>query len=221
MAFAVIVGDNTGHINRMLFPFLPLFLILLAYGFEQMHCPARFYTLGLAAFVLLGLLFVYQEMNRHITVAKYKTVAEALNKIRSLWGNDKLVYAGPDMGGVLLYGKGLRVIDLAMLNNRPLAAHGYAILDSLLFEVERPDVIEIHTRWSRLSGIDTLNRFYQRYERATVDGLTFYLHNRLIRDFSKKGLLERRPRHTLPQHPTIDQRIHHRFGEYYRLIDPS
>jgi hypothetical protein len=124
------------------------------------------------------------------TVARVALVSDALAEVQSASGRESLVFAGPDMGGVLLYSKGVRVVDLGMLCDPVLARRSYRIETSYVLDQRKPDAIEIHKEWDTISIFDTSPVFFARYRPVYVDGIRMFLTRALIAEIDPSRLTE-------------------------------
>ena len=225
--FNVVIGDNSGPINRMFYPFIPFFLILslalIAQTESRLLFSPKILTVVLV-FLFLALhirMFAFQVKD-NITVANYRRVALAVDKVRLATGKGRMVFAGPDMGGLLLYSRHLRVIDVAMLCNRYLALHGYNVFEDYIFFREKPDLLEIHTNWTEMSGIHEMDVFYRQYRPLYVDGMRFFIRCELLSELVQDDLVYESPVPPLPKSGKIwpgDRKIDDTFKGCF-IFDP-
>jgi hypothetical protein len=126
------------------------------------------------------------------TVGKINTMTGALQTIQQATGRRDLLFAGPDMGAVMLFSQGIRVIDLGLLCNRRLAHERYGVTDSYVLQQQKPDVIEVHGMWTGLTGMDSSRRFHEDYRMAMVDGRRVFLRTSLVASIAPSHLREMR-----------------------------
>lgn len=125
------------------------------------------------------------------TVERVAMVSNAIAKVQSASGHANLVFAGPDMGGILLYSNGVRIVDLGILCDPFLARKGYTVEASYLLAQRQPDAIEIHKEWTTTSAFDTSPAFFARYRPVYVDGFRIFLTRTLIADIDPSRLTEK------------------------------
>ncbi len=129
------VGKNWGPPDRELFPTLPFITYLfLRFSFYL----ARNTTYLRYVSVLLLLIVAYTTQRtfrrmhnplaplymRNITVDTIASLVPPVEEIRSATGYKTVTFATPDVGGVMLFGENLRVVDLGLLCDRTLARDG-------------------------------------------------------------------------------------------------
>ena len=126
---------------------------------------------GIYAFVFgLGMLLNMAAIVRsftsnqqfHFTVEEFRRVTHLVTLTQEHLGMERVTFAGPDMGSLLLLdGDGKRIIDLGLLCNKPLAANGHGIVDEYVLQQESPEIIEIHDNW--VEPFETSEIFYEMY----------------------------------------------------------
>lgn len=100
---------------------------------------------------------------RNITVDTIASLVPPVEEIRSATGNNTLTFATPDVGGVMLFGGNLHVVDLGLLCDRKLARDGYAKAPQYILKERRPDVIEVHGDWTTRTRITDSADLYTEY----------------------------------------------------------
>ncbi|MEW6251177.1 MAG: hypothetical protein AB1716_11055 [Planctomycetota bacterium] len=76
-----------------------------------------------------------------------------------------------DVGAALLYwGDRVRIVDLALLNNRAAAQGGWGEVERSLVRDTPPDVLATHTIWTGLAALDRSEFVLNEYVQVTVDG---------------------------------------------------
>lgn len=89
-----------------------------------------------------------QRLHEYVLVSRVHEAGQTVTYGQDLLDLPVLVYAGPDMGGLLLYeGDGKRIIELGLLSDPVLARSGYRGLDGRV-RAEKPDLIETHGLWT-------------------------------------------------------------------------
>ncbi len=195
------IGPNWGPPFRSFYaawPFLfCLALMPITSVFRSKALTAA--TVVLCLFALLRMSVRVHELNRndapiYMPKATIKTVAvmaQVLSDIESASRRSSLLYAGPDMGGVMLFAHGVRVIDLGLLCDPVLAHQRYAAINSYLLQQRRPDVIEVHEVWTKLTNLGAYPLFRSNYRPVYVDGMRVFLTNALIAAIDPSRLEEK------------------------------
>lgn len=116
-----------------------------------------------------------------ITPVTYRDTGLRVDALRSILGLETISFLAPDMGGLGLCcpGTHIRVLDLALLLNRRLAHEGYGALGDYL-EQERPDLIETHVPWTRISGLFEQVAFRTDYVPVVFENTLFWLRRDLL-----------------------------------------
>ena len=125
------------------------------------------------------------------TVRKIALVDTAITDIQSASHHPNLVFAGPDMGAILLYSNGVRVVDLGLLCDPILARKRYAAVDSYVMQQRQPDVIEVHNNWTTLTGLDHSALFHNQYRPVYVNHKRLFVSRALIADINPARLTEK------------------------------
>ncbi len=198
--FNLAIGINWGPTNRMAYPVLPFVILLLLLSAEEARDGRR---LPGIVIILAGLLFVPYQLALHRKdmpnmppVAAIRHNARLAGHLRALSGKDKIIYAGPDMGGVVLFGRRMRVVDTGLLCNTYLARHGYDAFEEYVLVRERPDIIETHGVWTLVSGIYRMEDFYARYVPLRIDCTAWGIDEpafAITQFYIRKSLLRRLP----------------------------
>jgi hypothetical protein len=85
-------------------------------------------------------------------------------------GISPVTFAGPDMGGLLLFhGDVMRVLDLGLLCDPVLARRGYEHIPEYIFTAERPHAIAVHDCWAQATQLYKMREFYEQYFPCLVD----------------------------------------------------
>ena len=182
--FNAVIGQNWGYHGRMqLSAIPPVVLSVIAI----LHVArARWSTLQIttaAAGLLIGSMSVLQWGNIGIALAvpsrgqpavtvtpdSFRLTGEAVDLIRAELGQNTISFMTPDVGGSSLCCPRLQIIDLGLLANSRLATAGYANFDAYL-AATRPDVIEVHGVWARVSGMYDSPTFVSGYVPVVVTG---------------------------------------------------
>ncbi|HNY13485.1 MAG TPA: glycosyltransferase family 39 protein [Candidatus Wallbacteria bacterium] len=226
LLFNFIIGSNWGPKGRMFLPALPFLALYFSGIFGRKEKLANFMN----AFIILfcAAFFAYINVYYYVSLAPMQMQVEGF---RGVWNNariissraglDKFIYAGPDMGGFLLYSENLRVIDTALLCNRHLAHKGYARFGDYIFEDETPHIIKTHAVWTFVSGIYGDERFYKMYKPVSCRGTNFFVRNDVFDNLSKKSALRRTEMPVIAdeesRYAKYDRQIYNKFGICYEL----
>jgi hypothetical protein len=160
------------------------------------------------------------------TIGKMATVSTAIAHLQSVSHHPNLVYAGPDMGAVLLYSNGVRVVDLGLLCDLVLARTRYTDIDHYVLEQRQPDLIEVHQYWTALTGLEHSSLFLSRYRPIYVDHKRFFATRDLIAAIDPEHLIEKTydsNGHSAESDPweksylPVDYRINQHFKHYLVL----
>ncbi len=232
------IGANWGPAVRSFYcgwPFLfCLFLLPLS------HLRVRTLTWATAALCLFALLRMtvhVQELRAsdapiympRARVGDIATMATLLSEVQSAAHHPHLLYAGPDMGAVMLYTNDVRLIDLGLLCDPYLARHRYAAIDSYVLQQRQPDVIEVHDFWTKLTNFQAYPLFRERYRPVYIHGIRVFLTRTLISGIDPERLTEKpfgpdgQPSDSDLQPPPvvkytpIDYRLNQTFGTYLVL----
>lgn len=234
--FAAATWGNWGYRGRMFFIALPFLLVTLAWSFERLARANRFPVFATnaiavvagAAAVTYGMRMAQAYLDSYgPTVADIARILPAVESAKRLTGLSRLTLAHPDLGGLLLYGDGIRIIDTALLCNGPMARQGYDAFPTEIFERERPDVIQTHGTWTRHTGIAQDEAFYKDYAPIFLDGVRLFMRRDLLakipadqrerRAFSANGGTDAYDQSLLwSRHSSkTDFAINRRFGYYW------
>lgn len=82
-----------------------------------------------------------------------------------------------DVGGVMLFGEQMRVIDLGLLCDRRLAQQGYAIAPHYILEERAPEIIGIHQQWTDLTGLGKIPDSYRKYRVMFIERQRFFVRS--------------------------------------------
>ena len=193
------IGPNAGPSVRSFYCGWPfLFCVLLLPTMSHTRALPWF-TVVFCLFAILRLFVRVEELNSkevpiympNATVDKVALMSTLLSDIESASHHPDLLYAGPDMGAIMLYSKGVRVIDLGLLCDPVLAHRGYAAINSYVLEQRQPDVIEVHQDWTTLSNLHASPIFLTKYRPVYVRGIRVFLTRQLIADIEPSHLTEK------------------------------
>ncbi|HEX3968310.1 MAG TPA: hypothetical protein VHW70_10125 [Edaphobacter sp.] len=232
------IGTNWGPPVRSFYPAWPFLFGLLLLPLSQLRTRTLAWaTAALCVFALLRMTVHVQELKAWqapvympgTTVSRFETVASVLSDIESASHHEHLVYAGPDMGAVMLFTHGVQVIDLGLLCDRFLARTRYTAINSYVLEQRQPDVIEVHENWTQLANLEAYPLFFQRYRPVYVHGIRTFLDRSLIESIDPSRLSEKpfqpdgRPdkselqQNSLLKYTKDDFRLNKDFGTYLIL----
>jgi hypothetical protein len=236
LVLSTAIGKNYGPPVRSFYcgwPFL-LCLILIPIILNLTSRLLAWATLFVCLFSLTHLVLFVRELHRkdapvympYITIDYVARMNNLLARIQSLSHRSQLVYAGPDMGGILLYSNGIQVIDLGRLCDATLAHQRYQAINSYVLQKRRPDVIEVHEIWTTLTRLQEYPLFINGYRPVFVDKKRLFLRNDLLQQIDATHLIERRfrsdghpidPELDSPGYPSPDLLLNQRFGSYLIL----
>jgi hypothetical protein len=119
-----------------------------------------------------------------VTPANFRATGLVVDRVRASLGLKEIALLTPDVGGLSLCCRQIRVLDFGLLTSRELAHSGYAGLGAYL-NAQQADLIITHTFWSELSGIYALPAFDRQYVPVVVSGMHMWLRkdhlSRLLR----------------------------------------
>ena len=232
------IGVNWGPPVRSFYPAWPFLFGLLLLPLSQLRTRTLAWaTAALCVFALLRMTVHVQELKAYqapiymprTTVSRFETVASVLSDIESASHHSHLVYAGPDMGAVMLFTHGVQVIDLGLLCDSFLARTRYTAINSYVLQQRQPDVIEVHENWTQLANLEAYPLFFRRYRPVYVHGIRTFLDRNLIQSIDASRLSEKpfqpdgRPdiselqQNSLLKYTNDDFRLNKDFGTYLIL----
>jgi len=240
--FAMATATIWGYPGRMFFVALPFLLVLLVWTVERIAAANRIpkapVVLIVAAATFLsigkGVRNAYAYLDRNtITVDELAQFLPALDAVKRLTAHRTLSVAHPDLGALMLYGRGLRIVDTALLCNRTLAQEGYEVFENEIFGRQKPDVLQTHGTWTKVAGIAAMASLYDDYVPVFVHGIRLFMRRELLAEIPS-GILQRREfspdgrtdafdpdllwtRHLRP----LDFEIDRHFGYYWVLADDT
>ncbi len=241
---ALAVGINWGPPNRLVFAVWPvlLYLILLPAwklaGWKHLRWQfsAVVVLVAIANLALLSAQLARADAPVYMpytTVDNDSRLATALEEVRAASSRSDLLYAGPDMGGAILFGNHLRVIDTGLLLDPTLARTRYRGFAHYIFDERHPDVIESHLLWTDESGLLGDEALYDQYEVLYVQDIRFFVTRRLLSEIPDSRLVRaafdsdgrRVLNGSAPEVSkgdlTADDRINQRFRTYFTLVGRS
>ena len=234
------VGQNWGPTDRELFAALPFLVYLLLR--MTMTIAGSAHRRSILSAVLLALVSyrvvrTWQRMAEPaaplympmITVQRVASLATPVEQIREAANLPELTFATPDVGGVMLFGKHLRVLDLGLLCDRRLSRTGYAGAADYLLTERRPEVFEVHSFWTSLVGVEFAPALYENYVPMVVNDTRYFVRRDVFarfadrtvsRDFTASGIalaggksaINAGP--TYPDYADVDSRINRKYGTY-------
>jgi hypothetical protein len=244
LVLGAIVGINWGPPNRSFFPVWPFLLyLILVPAWRLADSQALRTQLSLALLVIMSLTLVQTSMRMSrptapeympfITIDTIGHLVPPIEQVRAAAGRDDLLFAGADMGAILLYANNVRVIDLGLLCNAYLARVRYPGVHKYIFEAQRPHLMEIHSYWGDLTGINTDPALYQDYRLLFAGGIRFFVRNDVLGaipsnrlttgtfDSSGRSAAYAMDVMPYPDYTRSDYEVNRRFGVYYVLIPGS
>jgi hypothetical protein len=163
------------------------------------------------------------------TVDKVAALNTALLEIQAASHYSNLLFAGPDIGGILLYSNGIRVLDLGALCDPVLARRGYGDAIAYVLERRQPDAIDVHWNWTTQTNFQASPLFIDRYRPVYVRGFRIFLTRKLLEEINPSRLTERHfradghPENETPadtvqgKYGPNDYLLNHEFGSYFLL----
>ena len=194
------IGVNWGPPVRSFYPAWPFLFGLLLLPLSQLRPRTLVWaTAVLCVFALLRMTVHVQELRAfeapvympQTTVSRFETVASVLSDIESASHHSHLVYAGPDMGAVMLFTHGVQVIDLGLLCDPVLARTRYTAINAYVLQQRQPDVIEVHNNWTQFANLQAYPLFFRRYRPVYVHGIRTFLDRNLIQSIDPSRLSEK------------------------------
>ena len=238
---ALAVGINWGPPNRLVFAVWPilLYLILLPAwtlaGWKHLRWQ---FSAAVVLVAIANLAILSTQLARadapvympYTTVDNASHLATALEAVRTASSRSSLLFAGPDMGGVVLFGNHVRVIDTGLLLDPNLARTRYRGFAHYIFDQRHPDVIESHLLWTDVSGLLDDEALYDQYEVLYVQNLRFFVTRRLLSEIPNSRLnraafdpdgrrVDGGADEASKSDLTVDNRINQRFRAYFILRD--
>ena len=225
LILSTVIGTNWGPEFRSFYsgwPFLfCLFLLPVTYSFRSR--VLLWITACICLFALVRMSVRIQELRSknapiympQATVANVAHTNDLLMQIKSAAHRNNLLFAGPDMGGIILYAYGIQVIDLGLLCDPVLARQRYAAIDSYVLQQRQPDVIEVHQLWTTLTNFHNSPLFRSRYRPVYVDGKRLFLSRTLLADIDPSRLTEK----SFDSTGHSDDPAIARFDSDYRAVD--
>jgi hypothetical protein len=195
------IGANWGPEFRSFysgFPFL-FCLVLLPILSNLRGRPLALATLAVCAVAMLRSSLLVRDLNSpnaplyqsRATVINVATTGSRIAQFQQAAHRSTLLYAGPDMGGILLYSNGVRIIDLGLLCDPVLSHLRYEGIEPYVLEQRKPDVIEVHQRWTMYTRFHEYHSFKSNYRPVYIDGERFFLRNSLIAAIDPARLTEK------------------------------
>jgi len=231
---SVAIGQNWGPTLRSFYPGAPILLALALLPMRSFLTSERAARLAVAAICLCSVLRLgarVHEMSMpdgpiympYATVDDVGVTSGVLRDIQKATHQHDLLFAGPDMGAVMLYSDGIRIIDLGLLCDPVLARKRYQAIDSYVLEQRRPDVIEVHGRWSELTRLSNYPYFESNYQPVYVDGTRMFVKRQLIAQIDPQRLRDATFSATghvpgeKPFYTKVDFTLNQHFGHYLLL----
>jgi hypothetical protein len=196
------IGENLGPSFRSFYSGWPfLFFFLIQPVTSGLRSRALVWATGaICVLVLFRMSVRIREMNSTpgpaympgTTISDVARVATMLDDVESATHRQSLVFAGADMGGLMLFSHGVRIVDLGLLCDPVLARERYAAVNRYVLQQRRPDAIEVHQRWTQLTDFHDLPLFRANYRPVYVDGVRVFLSRELVASIDPARLSEGR-----------------------------
>jgi hypothetical protein len=195
------IGPNFGPDFRSFYcgwPFL-FYLLFFSVTWDLRSRVAPWATATLCLLAVVHLLHQVRELNGDdtphympgATIDGVAFMGSVLSDIQSASHHPQIVYAGPDMGGVMLFTSGVKVVDLGLLCDPVLAHQRYAAIGSYVLEQRRPDVIEVHQHWTEYTNLQAYPNFLSAYRPVYVHGVREFVSRSLLADIDPSRVAER------------------------------
>lgn len=189
------VGQNWGPPDREMFVALPfLVYCLLRLIFWLANTDQRRRAVCALLLVLVGYRVVRTAQRLHqpfapiymplITVNVIGSLVPPVERMREAAGLPVLTFASPDVGGTMLFGENLRVIDLGMLCDRRLARTGYVDAAQYILDQRLPEVIEVHSYWTLLTKVGESQEFYGKYLPVVINRKRYFVRRDVFEKFA-------------------------------------
>lgn len=233
--FCFFIGDIWGDAHRLVYPGFPFLLIFLFKLIDNRISKLLNLIYKIVIIITLGLFIntTYELFTqRLVSCVNLRTVeksGKSLTVLQTLLDIDKLCYAGPDMGGLLLFhGDNKRVVDIGLLCNSYLAKNGYGEFDCYIFEMERPHIIEAHDCWALVTNLYQSEKFFSFYYPVEVkcvgcSNMKFFIRRDLFFDLKEKYNLQynETQNYTNKKIRNVNEYIINKYGGYYIVSSPS
>jgi len=191
------VGANWGPPDRELFSTLPFLIYCLVYAsLWAAHRPSHRRAICALFVVALSYRAVRTAQRLHdpaaplymplITIETIAKLLPPVEGIRRASGLATLTFATPDVGGVMLFGGDLRILDLGMLCDRRLALTGYSQAPQYLLDERMPEVMEMHSFWNALVGLGDSQKFYEEYAVVYVGKTRYFVRRDILARFAEQ-----------------------------------
>ncbi|UCG56600.1 MAG: hypothetical protein JSU70_17265 [Phycisphaerales bacterium] len=224
----LLVADTAGAAHRLAYPALPLAL-LVVFRFLDRRSGGTRPRLYFASLLLCLILFAAETLGPYawrlgmvgVELRHVEKAGKSVAKLQQLLDLDRLTYAGPDMGGVLLFhGDNKRVLDLALLCDPYLAKHGYSAVGDYLLKRERPHIIETHGVWAHHTGLFDNDQFYASYTPVVMKGGEYTEYALFLRNDQLDKLKATQKLKFIPLQYPEKLKYHatcYRYGGFYEL----
>ena len=196
-----LMGRHWGYYGRMQYFASPPALLLLSFLLSRWVAAERSgYRLMIAACALASAVGISMVVGFPVASlrAAYRggafsvsphTYAESGDVFRRFAAAADLAHASiltPDVGGLALCCDELKIVDLALLSNRKLAQEGLAAIPQVL-AAERPDLAEVHWKWTVVSKLYELPAFRQQYAPAFGGATRVWIRRDLAERIERSG----------------------------------
>lgn len=197
----ILMGRHWGYYGRMQYFAFPPALLLLSFLLSRCVAVERSrYHLVIVACALaspVGVSIVVgfpvaslraAQLGRAFSVSP-RTYAESGDVFRRFASAAGLAHASiltPDVGGLALCCDELKIVDLALLSNRKLAQEGLSAIAQVL-AVERPDLAEVHWKWTVVPKLYDLPAFGRQYVPAFADATRLWIRRDLADRIERSG----------------------------------
>ena len=231
------IGQNLGPVFRSFYPAWPFFFCLLLLPLTWPRIArSRILPWVTASIVLTGFFRMATQLRDmrsvnapiympRVTVGTVARVADAVAAVQAASHRRNVVFAGPDMGGMMLYSNGVQVVDTGLLCNAVLARRRFAAMRDYVFGQRHPDIMDTHDRWTELENLDGYPPFFLDYRPVYVDGVRLFVTRPVLggidparlseHEFSAQGQAD--PNTGARPVSAVDSELNRRFGRYLVL----
>jgi len=195
-----LIGKAWGYYGRMPFFAVPLALVLMSLLFSSWVDAKRSsfrVAVAVGAFVVStglsmsgfpsgSLAAAFKGGSFGVTPHTYAQSGQVFRRFAAAADLQQPTILTPDLGGLALCCDEFRIVDLALLSNRPLARRGQAALAEVL-ENESPHLVEAHWKWASAGTFYELPYFRAHYLPAFAGGTKLWIRGDVAEAIERKG----------------------------------
>jgi len=235
LVLSTAIGQNWGPPFRSFYSAWPFLIALpLIAAFSNLRLPVLPLITFCLCFASFSRLYAQVQDLRspiapvympNMTIDTVADTASILAEIQSISGHSNLVFAGPDMGGVILFTHDIKVIDLGLLCDSVLAHQRFAAIGTYVLQERHPDIIEVHGMWTIFTNFQSYPLFLARYRPVYLHGHRFFLDKSLIANIDPSRIIEKSfdsdglaaEDQMQSQQGVLDYKLNQLFGSYLVL----